>query len=445
MMKIAVLGFEREGQSTLQFILRDPAFRGAEIWVLDKKEDIRVPKGVHAKLGKDYMSDLNGFDLIFRTPGVRYYAPEIQHARQQGAIISSATKLFFDRCPARIIGVTGTKGKGTTSTLIYRMLKAGGRKAFLAGNIGVPPLDILPKLEKKSWVVLELSSFQLIDLEKSPYIGVALMVTEEHLDWHADVKEYVAAKSNIVRFQSPADYAVIAEDYPRTRSYARKTRGKIFTFSRHHPVKKGTWAQDDAFWFSDGVHKQKICSVSELHIPGEHNWENASAAITAAKLAGIAKADIKKAIATFHGLEHRIEFVAKIKGVSYYNDSYSTTPDAAAVAMQAFAAPKILILGGSHKNADFSKLGRAISRSKSIKAIIGIGVEWPRIKEHIHNPRIQIIEGRTTMKAIIAAAHKTAAPGDVVIISPGCASFGMFKNYTDRGKQFKAAVKALKE
>ena len=358
--------------------------------------------------------------------------------------------MFFDRCPGHIVGVTGTKGKGTTTTLIYEILKAGGKKASIAGNIGKPALDILPEMDTDSWAVLELSSFQLIDLKKSPHVGVALMVTAEHLDWHKDVTEYAAAKSNIVRFQSPDDYAVLAEDYPRSIAYREITRGNVFTFSRNHPVTKGTWVEDDAFWFSgagmaggtNGAagNKEKICGTDALHIPGRHNWENASAAITVGKLLGIDNTVIAAAIEKFRGLEHRLEFVATVDGVRYYNDSYSTTPDAAQVAIEAFDAPKIVILGGSRKNSDFAKLGETISASKSIKAIIGIGVEWARIKEHIHNPNIQTIEGCKNMQEIVAAAHAIAAPEDVVILSPACASFDMFKSYTDRGDQFKAAV-----
>ncbi len=208
------------------------------------------------------------------------------------------------------------------------------------------------------------------------------MITSEHLDWHKDAEEYAGAKSNIVRFQSPADYAVLAEDYPRSIGYREVTHGNVFTFSRNHPVAKGTWVENGAFWFSDGAgNKEKICETSVLHIPGKHNWENASAAITVGKLLGIGTSDIAAAIEAFRGLEHRLEFVATINGVHYYNDSYSTTPDAAQVAIEAFDAPKILILGGSHKNSDFTALGKTISGSKSIRAIIGIGVEWPRIKK----------------------------------------------------------------
>ncbi len=364
--------------------------------------------------------------------------------------------------------MTGTKGKGTTSSLIHQMLKAGGKEAFLAGNIGVPALDILPEMDRRSWAVLELSSFQLIDLEKSPPIGVALMVTSEHLDWHADTDEYAAAKSNIVRWQRPEDFAVLAEDYPLSRGFADLTEGTVFMFSRHHAVSRGAWAEDGSFWFSAGAPggaggkkergeiamigpKEKICPVASLRIPGEHNWENACAAITAGKLAGISNEDIASAIANFRGLEHRLELVAETGGVRWYDDSYSTTPDASVVALEAFAAPKVMILGGSPKGSDFSALGRAIAGSESVRAVVGIGAEWPRIREQIvahmpaHREKVRTIEGCETMADIVAAAHEAAEPGDVVILSPGCASFGMFKNYTDRGNRFKEEVRKIEK
>lgn len=191
------------------------------------------------------------------------------------------------------------------------------------------------------------------------------------------------------------------------------------------------------------IKKEKVCDVAALHIPGQHNWENASAAITVGKVLGVTNENITVAINAFRGLEHRLEFVASVNGARYYDDSYSTTPDAAQVAIEAFDAPTIMILGGSPKNADFTRLGKIISYTHNVKAIIGIGVEWPRIKEHIHNPKINIIEGCNTMQEIVAAAHMIAQSEDVVILSPACASFGMFKSYTDRGDQFKAAVKKL--
>lgn len=463
--KIALLGFDREGRSTLRFIRQAPQFAGAEIWILDRKEDVEIPaevrKDVRMKLGGDYLSALDELgpgDIIFRTPGARYHMPELDRARERGVIVSSATKLFFELSPGRIIGVTGTKGKGTTSSLIHEMLKAGGEKAFIAGNIGLPALDILTEMNGSAWAVLELSSFQLIDLEKSPHIGVALMVTSEHLDWHKDVEEYAAAKSNIVRAQTPDDFAVLAEDYPRSRAYAELTKGTVFTFSRHHAVARGTWVENGAFWFSAGAPggnigpKEEICPVTTLRIPGEHNWENACAAITAAKLAGVPRERIVAALANFRGLAHRLEFTAETDGIRYYDDSYSTTPDAAQVALEAFAAPKVMILGGSSKGSDFTALGRALAESESVRAVIGIGAEWPRIKERIlahegasagkdAQNKIRLIENCSTMAEIVSAARAAAQPGDVVILSPGCASFGMFRNYTERGDQFKEEVR----
>ncbi len=478
-MKLAILGFGREGRSLLRFlrnrgltqkITRTHAEEN-EIWVLDKNLETRIPRGVKAQLGKNYLKNLKRFDIVFRSPGIPYLSPEIQKAKKAGVEISSPTKLFFEelRGPTQnerrltqtffrvsprsvrvsqrpiLIGVTGTKGKGTTSTLIYKILKAAGKDVYLAGNIGTPALDLLSntQINADNYVILELSSFQLIDMERSPHIAVVLMVTSEHLDWHANVKEYVAAKANIVRFQSPNDYAVIANDYPRSMSYAQKTKACVFMFSRNKEVKKGTWVEHGYFLFRNGTKKEKVCRTRELRIPGEHNWENAGAAITATKILGVKNTIIAKAIRNFKGLEHRLEFVANVKGVKYYNDSYATTPETAEVAIAAFDAPKILILGGSHKDSDFTRLGRVISHSKTIKAIIGISKEWPLIKRHIKNPRIRIIEGCNNMKQIVQKAHAVAAPGDVVLLSPACASFGMFKNYTERGKQFKKMVKRL--
>jgi UDP-N-acetylmuramoylalanine--D-glutamate ligase len=451
-MKIAILGFGREGQSLLKFLqgrgVPQKKFgidaKNSELWVLDENRNIQTPKGVHRQVGPRYLKDLERFDVIFRSPGIPYLLPQLQRARRADVTISSPTKLFFELCPTKnIVGVTGTKGKGTTSTLIYRILKAAGKKAFLAGNIGKPALDLLPKLDRRSWVVLELSSFQLIDLDRSPHIGVALMVTSEHLDWHKTTREYVAAKANIVRFQSAKDFAVLAEDYSRSMSYARKTRAAVFTFSKRSEVRKGTGVKNGSFLFSGGKKKEKVCDVHELRIPGTHNFENAGAAITVAKIVGIGNTTIAKAIRSFKGLKHRLEFVAKVRGVRYYNDSYATTPETAEVAIAAFDTPKILILGGASKGSDFKKLGYTISRSKSIRAIIGIGAEWPRIKTHIRNPKLQVIEGCKNMHEIVRAANKVAAPGDVVLLSPACASFGMFENYTERGKQFKEAVQGL--
>jgi UDP-N-acetylmuramoylalanine--D-glutamate ligase len=453
--KIAIVGFGKEGQSAYHFIKRTAEFRGAEIWILDNDKNAKIPAGALSQLGDFYLKNLDQFDIVIRSPGIRYYAPEIQNAIKNGVEMTSPTKLFFEyarRLTKNIIGVTGTKGKGTTSTLITKILtqalrqRSGqaGKKVFLAGNIGTPALDFIPKLTKDSWIILELSSFQLIDCTQSPHVAVALMVTSEHLNWHKDIEEYRDAKANIVRFQTAQDFAVLARDYPASAAYAKKTKSNVLMFSRERIVKKGAFALNGNFYFSDGKRKEKICGTDILQIPGKHNWENVGAAIAVAKILRIPNAVITKTLADFTGLEHRLEFVAEKNGVCYYDDSYATTPETTVAAVKAFTAPKILILGGSSKESNFTNLGKIISESKSIKAIIGIGIEWPRIKKQIRNPHIKFIEGCANMKAIIRAATKIAHAGDVVLLSPSCASFGMFKNYSDRGNQFKATVKKLK-
>jgi UDP-N-acetylmuramoylalanine--D-glutamate ligase len=270
------------------------------------------------------------------------------------------------------------------------------------------------------------------------------MITSEHLNWHKNRSDYHAAKANIVRFQTACDFAVLARDYPASRAFTSMTKARIFTFSRTTPVKRGVFVENKIFYFTDGKRKEKICGTTILRIPGRHNWENVGAAITIAKILHIPNAIITKTLADFKGLEHRLEFVAEKNGVRYYDDSYATTPETSIAAIAAFKKPEIVILGGSPKGSDFRNLGGTISRSKNMKAIIGIGAEWPRIKNKIRNSHIKFIEGCTNMKAIVRAAAKIAQPGDIVILSPACASFGMFKNYSDRGDKFKTIVKKLK-
>ncbi|MBI2622826.1 MAG: NAD-binding protein [Candidatus Levybacteria bacterium] len=506
--KVAVVGVGVEGISSVKW-LRE---QGAKVTGFDKNPKILSnevikklrSEGVQFKTGKNYLNKLSGFDLIIRSPGVKISQLPITNYQ----LLSSQTKLFFDLCPCPIIGVTGTKGKGTTSALIYEMLKkegppAGG-DAYLGGNIGQPPLEFLDKLsvrpaspQGESIVVLELSSFQLQDMTKSPHIVVMLMTTSEHLDYHKDVYEYVEVKRNLLRFQTESDFAILNKDYPASRESDAETKGKVFWVSREGEVDEGCFVRGkkivlragrlphvandvqqtqkknsgqtpslserqhqglkeklsqsaSAFSsFASGqapISEEEIISVDEILLPGAHNLENVCAAVMAAFLAGVSKQNIVSVLKTFKGLEHRLELVREVGGVRYYDDSFSTTPETAIAAIQAFKNPEILILGGSSKNSDFTELGRVISEAKNIKAIIGIGKEWKRIKERIknHESRIMVAEGTKNMQQIVQAASKVAQPGDVVILSPACASFDMFKNYKDRGEQFKKEVNKLK-
>lgn len=416
--KIAVLGTGVEGQSVVEFL---------------QQEEAQV-----TAFEKEPFPDLASFDLIVRSPGIR--PDKIPQPT------TTSTNIFFELCPCPIIGVTGTKGKGTTSTLIYEMLKRDKKDAYLGGNIGIPPLSFLHKLTKNSLVVLELSSFQLIDCTYSPHIAVFLMAVPEHQDWHTSVDEYVEAKFQIIKNQKLSDTTVLCIDYPLNRSLVPKIRGKILSVSTMPHDHPGVFVSDrDTFVYQTQAKKQRICPASELRLPGKHNWENVGAAIAAAKTAGVKNASIVHVLKTFSGLPHRLEKVGVVNEVTYYNDSFSTTPETAIAAIKAFTQPKVLILGGSSKNSDFTQLGKVISEATSIRAIIGIGEEWERIKRSCQLSAVgcQLIEGCKNMKEIGAKAKEVAQPGDVVLLSPACASFGMFKNYKDRGEQFKAAVQSL--
>ncbi|OIP57250.1 MAG: UDP-N-acetylmuramoylalanine--D-glutamate ligase [Candidatus Levybacteria bacterium CG2_30_37_29] len=444
--KIAILGFAMEGESSAAFLLK----KGAEVFVFDPraKEKFDEEKiGTFEKKGTvfqfgEYPENFSSFDLILRTPGIRVFSEIIQKALSQNAIVTSHTQLFLELCPCPVIGVSGTKGKGTTSTLIFEMLKQQGVDAYLGGNIGIPPLDFFDSLTPDSRVVLEMSSFQLQDIKKSPHIAVLLMLVPEHLDYHKDMEEYLEAKRNMLKFQTEKDFAILNIDYPATRESDLFTDAKVFHVSREDEVGEGCFVRDDKVWLRlNGVEK-KIIDVSEILLPGKHNWENVCAATLAASLSGVNAENIKKVLKTFKGLPHRLELVSTIKGVRYYDDSFSTTPQTAIAAIQAFSEPKILILGGSSKNSDFKELGEIISENESIKAIIGIGLEWSRIKAELktNNSKLKIIENCFNMEEIVSEASKIAEIGDIVLLSPACASFGMFENYKDRGDKFKKEV-----
>ena len=459
--KVGILGCGVEGVSSAKYLKE----KGAHVWLLDKKKKEHIEQrfvselealGVQFVLGDTYLQDLSQYDVIVRSPGIKRATPELLQAEKLGVQITSQTNLFFEVCPCPIIGVTGTKGKGTTASLIHEMLISAGKDAYLGGNIGMPPLDFLEKLTTESQVVLELSSFQLQDLQRSPHIAVMLMITSEHLDYHTDLAEYVDAKRNILRFQNAEDFAVLNRDYLATNESDIETVGKVFFVSREREVAQGCFIKDGALWIrsnegfsqstNDGVSREKkIIAIEDILLPGKHNLENICAAVMAATLAGASKEAIVNTLRTFTGLEHRLELVRELDGVRYYDDSFSTTPETAVAAIESFTASEILILGGSSKNSDFSELGKILRNAKNIKAIIGIGDEWFAIKEQMGtvSSDVLLIEGAHDMKTIIAAAAKIAKSGDVVLLSPACASFGMFKNYKDRGEQFKKEVMGL--
>ncbi len=422
--KLAILGYGREGKSVFGFIKKIPQLRRAKIEIRDKK------------LSKDYLKNLEQFDVVFRSPGVPYNLPELKMARKSGVKFLSATKLFFDYCPTKnIIGITGTKGKGTTSTLLYEILKAAGFDVYLAGNIGKSPLEILPKLKPSSWVILELSSFQLQDLEKSPRIGVVLDVFPDHQDAHLNLKEYYDAKTNVARHQKKNDVIFFFAANKLSRWTANKGDGKKNSVSENG--------------FS-------IFEPADLKIRGHHNFKNAVMAATVARKLGIPNKIIAKTARAFRGLPHRLEFIKKIGGVSFYNDSASTNPHTSATAIRAFPdEQKILIAGGQDKGLNYKPLAQALKNSNTTLMVL-FGENKNKIAKslaRIKNRELRI-KHVGSLKQAIRLSYRFAKNllhskfyilnSATIIFSPGAASFDMFKNYADRGEQFKKIVKALK-
>lgn len=446
-MKIIIAGYGVEGISSLIYFQQK--FPDAEFVVADERPADKlpsIPDGVKLISGKNVFSEqLGDADLVVRTASL-----PPRNIKTNGKIWS-ATNEFFDKCPAPIIGVTGTKGKGTTCSLIASILQQAGQTVHLVGNIGVPALDVLPKIKKTDIVVYELSSFQLWDLEKSPHIAVVLMIEPDHLNVHTDFADYLNAKKNIRRHQQLADACL----YHPTNKYSREVaatpldtgdnHGDALDFAQRYAI-----ADDDQVYVQDGyfcVQNRQICSTDHLRLPGAHNLENACAAMSAVTELPVTVTDEQFAagLESFTGLPHRLKFVAEKNGVKYYDDSISTTPGSAIAALKAFTEPKVLILGGSDKGADYTELAQEIARQQ-MRAVIVNGANASEIIEILHKNKVscRVVQlEMAPMLAVVEAAADQAKSGDVVILSPAAASFDMFKSYNDRGEQFVAAVEKL--
>lgn len=442
--KIGVLGLGTENIALVKFLYA----KNAQVTICDEKrrEDLTDYLNQISSLdvdycfGPDYLDNLSDFEIVFRTPGLPYLNEKIQKALKSGVEVSSQTKLFFQNSPSPILGVTGTKGKGTTTTLIGDILKASEKyeNVYLAGNIGNPPIEFLDKLTEKDVVVLELSSFQLQDLNISPHLAVVLNIDIDHLDYHLDRQEYITAKENIVKFQSDKDFAVLNADYDVSADLSKKTKAKIYWFSKNKKINPGCYVENHKIILNNGQ-DIAILKTNEVMLRGEHNLENITAAIMASFLMEAEISVIKNVVRNFKGLEHRLEFFLEKNGIKFYNDSFSTTPETAIAAIKSFNEPIILICGGSEKNADYQSLGREIDNS-NVKATILIGKTGPRIKNEINSEKINIIDSCINLDEVIEKIKEEAKPGDVVLFSPASASFDWFSNYKERGNQFKEKI-----
>lgn len=425
-MKIAIAGYGLEGKSSYQYFTRL-----GEVTIVDEREVVDdLPEGVPVLLGEGVFTRLDDFDLVVRTAGLS------PRKIQTDGKIWSATNEFFEKCPAPIIGVTGSKGKGTTSSLIASILTEAGKTVHLVGNIGVAALDELAKISEDDIVVYELSSFQLWDVERSPQVAVVLHIEPDHLDVHASFEEYVSAKGNIARYQGINDRVVYNVANEHATAIAELSVGQRLPYQ----TTRTAHVDDGNFCYNE----QLLCSVNELQLPGVHNQDNACAAITAIWPWVQDGTVIGEGLRAFGGLDHRLKFVARHGDVTYYDDSIATTPGSAIAAMRAFDEPKIIILGGSSKGANFDEVAAVAARS-NVKLAILIGDEADHIEQALSSAGVASINkgSETTMQAVVQLAAETAQADDVVILSPACASFGMFRDYKDRGNQFIAAVNDL--
>lgn len=426
--------------------------KGAQVIALDRREKSAIGEladrieaaGGKLKLGEDYLNDLDA-DIIFRTPGMNFNLPQLVDARKKGIAVTSEMEVFFDLCPATIFAVTGSDGKTTTTTLIAKMLEAAGKRVFVGGNIGKPLLPEIENITKDDFVVVELSSFQLISMRKSPDVAVVTNVAPNHLDVHRDMDEYVEAKKNVFLHQNAFSRTVLNIDNEITASFSDLVRGQNLTFSMEKPVENGAFLDEDGFIVMSIMGKKtKIMHRDDITILGDHNVANYLAAISAT-IGFVSCDNIVKVAKEFAGVEHRIEFVREVNGVKYYNDSIASSPTRTIAGLCAFKQKVILIAGGYDKHIPFEPLAPYVM--DKVKTLILCGATKEKIEKAIteyegYNKELQIIKTETLSEAI-KAAHEIAVKGDIVTLSPACASFDAFPNFAVRGNYFKEEVGKL--
>lgn len=428
--------------------------KGAQVTACDRRSKEQIgelafeleSKGAALKLGEDYLKDLDA-DIIFRTPGMKYYLPELVEYRNKGVIVTSEMEVFFDLCPAKIIAVTGSNGKTTTTTIISRLLEAQGEKVWLGGNIGKALLPHIEEISERDFAVVELSSFQLISMRKSPDIAVVTNLSPNHLDMHKDMQEYIDSKKNIFIHQNAFSRTVLNADNDVTSSFIGQTRGQTFTFSRKIAPEFGAFVDEGGdIYVNMGRGKDFIMNSSDIKIPGNHNVENYLAAI-AATWGYISVANIVKVAKEFGGVEHRAEFVRDIDGVKFYNDSIATTPSRTMQGTLSLYDEKIIIIaGGYDKKIPFDSFGPAVV--EKVKTLILMGATAEKIETAVKNSpeysqgNPQIIKVNSLEEAVISAKN-AAVSGDIVSLSPACASFDSYPNFEVRGRHFKEIVNKL--
>jgi UDP-N-acetylmuramoylalanine--D-glutamate ligase len=446
--RVLVVGLGKSGVASALFLKA----HGAQVTVSDTKsgDELRneipvlLDHGITVETGGHGDRTFRGQDLIVVSPGIPVDAPPLVQARALGEAVIGEIELAAQFLPGPIVAITGSNGKTTTTTLTGEIMTAAGFPALVGGNIGTPAISLAERAQPETVIVLEISSFQLETIRTfRPKVAVILNVTPDHLDRHRTFEAYVDAKARIFENQQPSDFAVLNADDPTCVAMASRTRAQVFWFSRQKEVEQGAWVRDGNIVFRDARVEQKtqqreIMQVSEIPLKGAHNLENVLAAVSAGVLMGCAPDKIRQAVRDFKAVEHRLEFVATIRGVDYYNDSKATNVDATIKALESFPANIHLILGGKDKGSDYSVLNELLRQR--VKRVYTIGAAAVKIESQIKGVEIAHAE---TLENALRKADGVAQPGDVVLLAPACASFDQFKNYEHRGKTFKEIVRGL--
>jgi UDP-N-acetylmuramoylalanine--D-glutamate ligase len=439
-----VVGLGRSGVASA-FFLQD---HGAKVTVSDSKSEAQLQneitalldRGVSIETGRHGERTFRDQDLIVVSPGVPSDQPQLQHARTLGIPVIGEVELAFRFLQGKVIAITGSNGKTTTTTLVGEILAKSGKKTLVGGNIGTPVISLAPKSAADSLTVLEISSFQLETIEQfRPWIAAILNITPDHLDRHRTFQAYVDAKARIFENQRPDDFAVLNADDPTCVALKEKIKARLCWFSRKHVVEDGAYLKDDQIVFRHDGREQAVMGRQEIQLKGAHNLENVLAAVAMAMLAGCEPHQIRKAAGEFRAVEHRLELVATISGVSFYNDSKATNVDATVKALESFPGNIHIILGGKDKGSDYTVLNPLL-RTRARRAYL-IGAAAEKIASQIQGSTPLLRSG--TVERAVRQAFESAAPGDIVLLAPACASFDQFDNYEHRGRVFKELVLSL--
>jgi len=450
--RVLVVGLGKSGVASALFLKK----RGARVTVSDSKPEaelrdeilLLLDQGITVETGGHGDRTFRGQDLIVVSPGVPFDAPQLEQARALGEPVIGEIELAAQFLPGPIVAITGSNGKTTTTTLAGDIIAAGTFPTLVGGNIGTPAITFVDqakfetKLETKpeTWTVLEVSSFQLETIVSfRPRIAVILNITPDHLDRHKTFDNYVNAKARVFENQKPEDFTVLNADDATTAALASRTRGKVFWFSRKKELEKGAFVRGATIFFRDGNTEREVMPAAETPLKGAHNLENVLAGVAIGMLAGCQPVQVREAVRNFKAVEHRLEFVATIADVDYYNDSKATNVDATIKALESFPANIHLILGGKDKGSDYSVLNDLLRQR--VKRVYTIGSAAAKIESQIAGA-VDIAPSQTLDRAV-RHASESAVAGDVVLLAPACASFDQFQNYEHRGRVFKEVVKSL--